>query len=127
MTIEITDVDDAWTWKGNIAKIFIDIMVNEINRGNMDSGTFSTTTWRRMSLKVSSQGERIFNLKQLKQKFNRLRATHHEFFDLLKHTGFGWDVETNMVHALEETWQNYIQVKTTSKVIFFYFQIFGIH
>ena len=127
METKITDVNDVGTWRDNIAKIFIDIMVNEVNRGNMDSGTFSTTTWRRMSLKVNSQGEKIFNLKQLKQKFNRLRATLREFFDLLKHTGFGWDVETNMVHALEETWQNYIQVKTTSKVIFFYFQIFGIH
>ena len=102
-------------------------MVNEVNRGNIDSGIFSTTIWRRMSLKVNSQGGKNFNLKQLKQKLNRLCATHREFFDLLKHTGFGWDVETNMVHALEETWQNYIQVKTTSKVIFFYFQIFGIH
>ncbi|RVW62573.1 hypothetical protein CK203_061606 [Vitis vinifera] len=33
----------------------------------------------------------------------------HEFSDLLKHTGFGRDVETNTVHALEETWKNYIQ------------------
>ena len=44
---------------------------------------------------------------------------HHEFFDLLKHTGFGWDAETNTVHALEETWQNYIQVKITFKLITF--------
>ena len=103
METKITDVNDVGTWRDNIAKIFIDIMVNEVNRGNMDSGTFSTTTWRRMSLKVNSQGEKIFNLKQLKQKFNRLRATLREFFDLLKHTRFGWDAETNMVHDLEET------------------------
>ena len=44
---------------------------------------------------------------------------HHEFPNLLKHTRFGWDVETNIVHVLEETWQNYIQVKTTSKLIIF--------
>ncbi|KAL6331654.1 hypothetical protein AAG906_011595 [Vitis piasezkii] len=24
---------------------------------------------------------------------------HHEFSDLLKHTGFGWDAETNTMHA----------------------------
>ena len=115
MTIEITDVEDARTWKGNIEKIFIDIMVNEVNKGNMDS----TNTWRRILLEVNSQGKINFNLKQLKQKFNRLRAMHREFSDLLKHARFGWNAETNMMHALKETWQNYIWVKTTFKLITF--------
>ena len=103
MTTEITDVEDARTWRGNIEKIFIDIMVNEVNKGNMDSDTFSTNTCRWILLEVKSQGKINFNLKQLKQKFNRLRVMHLEFSDLLKHTRFGWDAETNTVHALEET------------------------
>ncbi|RVW24930.1 hypothetical protein CK203_079546 [Vitis vinifera] len=77
MTIEITDVEDARTWKGNIEKILIDIM--------------------------------------LKQKFNRLRAMHREFSNLLKHIGFGWDAKTNTVDALEETWQNYIRAHPNAK------------
>ena len=44
---------------------------------------------------------------------------HREFSDLLKHARFGWNAETNMVHALKETWQNYIWVKTTFKLITF--------
>ena len=111
MTIEITDVEDARTWKGNIEKILIDIMVNEVNKGNMHSGIFSTNTRRRILFEVNSQGKRNFNLMQLKQKFNRLRAMHREFSNLLKHIGFGWDAKTNTVDALEETWQNYIRVK----------------
>ena len=59
METKITDVNDVGTWRDNIAKIFIDIMVNEVNRGNMDSGTFSTTTWKRMSLVVNSEGKKI--------------------------------------------------------------------
>ncbi|WKA07021.1 hypothetical protein VitviT2T_024891 [Vitis vinifera] len=51
MTIEIIDVEDAGIWRGNIEKIFIDIM----------------------------------------------------------------DVETNTVHALEETWQNYIRAHPNAK------------
>ncbi|KAL6336235.1 hypothetical protein AAG906_011117 [Vitis piasezkii] len=54
MTTEIIDVEDAGTWRGNIEKIFIDIMVNEVNKGNMDSGTFSTNTWRRILLEVNT-------------------------------------------------------------------------
>ena len=77
MTTEIANVEDAGTWRGNIEKIIIDIMVNEVNKGNMDSGTFSTNTWRRILLKVNSQGKFFFNLKQLKQKFNKLCAMYH--------------------------------------------------
>ncbi|RVW62985.1 hypothetical protein CK203_059293 [Vitis vinifera] len=36
MTIEIIDVEDAGTWRGNIEKIIIDIMVNEVNKRKPD-------------------------------------------------------------------------------------------
>ena len=77
-------------------------MVNEINKGNMDSGTFSTNAWRRILLEVNSQGKRNFNLKQLKQKFNRLNEMHHELSDLLNHTRFTWDAKTNTMHTSDE-------------------------
>ena len=48
MEIEITNDEDVRTWRGNIKKILIDIMVNEVSKGNMDSGTFGTNTWRKM-------------------------------------------------------------------------------
>ena len=44
MTTKMTNVEDAGTWRGKIEKIFIDIMLNKVNKGNMDSGTFSTNT-----------------------------------------------------------------------------------
>ena len=89
MTTKMTNVEDAGMWRGKIKKIFIDIMLNEVNKGNMDSGTFSTNTWRRILLDVNSQGKINSNLNQLKQKFDKLCAMHHEFYDLLKHTRFG--------------------------------------
>ena len=42
MVIEIIDIENVGMWRGNIENIFIDIMTNEINKGNMDSNTFST-------------------------------------------------------------------------------------
>ena len=34
MIVKIIGVENAKTWKGNIEKIFFNIMVNEINEGN---------------------------------------------------------------------------------------------
>ena len=76
----------------------------------MENGTFNSQTWKKILNEMNVGAKRNFNLKQLKQKFHRLRAKYCEFSDLLKHTGFVWDVESNMVHALEETWKNYIRV-----------------
>ena len=63
MTIEVTDVEDAGMWRGNIKKIFIGIMLNEVNKANMDGGSFGTNTWMRILLEVNSQRKRNFNLK----------------------------------------------------------------
>ena len=63
MTTEITNIEDIGMWRGNIEKIFINIMLNEANIGNMDSDTFSTNIWRRILLEVNSQRKKKFNLK----------------------------------------------------------------
>ena len=75
-----------------------------------------------MLLEVNCLGKRNLNLKYFKQKFNGLHATHYEFFDLLKHIGIGWDVETNVIHALKGTWKKLHSIKKTSKLVIFYFK-----
>ena len=59
MTTEITNIEDIGMWRGNIEKIFINIMLNEANIGNMDSDTFSTNIWRRILLEINSQRKKI--------------------------------------------------------------------
>ncbi|KAL0003888.1 hypothetical protein SO802_011449 [Lithocarpus litseifolius] len=57
-----------------------------------------------------------FTMTQLKGKFNRMRLLHHEFSTLINRTGFGWDIETNSVHALEESWKNYCWAHPKAKI-----------
>ena len=54
MTIEIVDVENGGMWRGNIEKIFIDIMVVEADKDNLENGTFSSHTWKKMLFKVNS-------------------------------------------------------------------------
>lgn len=54
MTIEIVDVENGGMWRGNIEKIFIDIMVVEADKDNLDNDTFSSHTWKKMLFKVNS-------------------------------------------------------------------------
>ena len=106
-SIEVNDADDASVWSSTIEKKFIDIMVEEVNKGNMKNGVFIKKAWTKIQEDLKRKSNRNYSMKQIKQKFNRLRIKHHEFTELLKQTGFDWDTETNIVHATEETWQNY--------------------
>lgn len=97
-------------WPRHVVKFFIDIMIEEVIQGNMNNGVFSLKVWKTMLEKLNGKSGRSFNLIQIKQKINNLRAKHREFSLLLQHTGFSWDVETNTVTADEEVWKSYISV-----------------
>ncbi|KAM6542886.1 hypothetical protein CsatB_007333 [Cannabis sativa] len=108
MTTENID-DDTCLWGPTIEKIFIDIMVDEVNKGNMTSGQFSSKTSARILEDLQSKSKRKYVMKQVKQKFHRLRIRYREFSELSKQTGFGWSREKDTVIAPEEVWQNYIR------------------
>lgn len=107
------DKNESKVWPEPIIKTYIEIMVDEVTKGNMQNGVFHPRVWNSMKDKLNSMTNRSFSVKQIKQKFNRLRTKHREFSLLLQHTGFGWDAETNTVTASEEVWQAYIRVYLT--------------
>ena len=102
-----SSIDEDNLWTPQLEKLFIDIMMKEINKGNMTDGQFSSDTWKKMLATLNELGKRSFTMTQFKGKFNRMRLLQHEFSTLINQTGFGWDAKTNTVHALEESWQNY--------------------
>lgn len=104
------DISDSKLWPDFVTKAFIDIMVDEVTKGNMPNGVFHNRTWTSMTTKLSSITNRSFKAGQLKAKMHRLRAMYREFYSLLQNTGFGWNAETNTVTASEEVWRNYIKV-----------------
>ena len=71
---------------------------------------------------LNELGKRSFTMAQFKGKFNRMRLLHREFSTLIIQIGFGWDAETNTVHALEESWKNYCWVNIVEYNTVFYFE-----
>ena len=60
-------------WPPHIEKIFIDIMVDEQQKGNMEHGTFKASTWLSITNALNEQTGKSFCPKQVIQKHNRLR------------------------------------------------------
>uniref|UniRef100_A0A1S2Z176 L10-interacting MYB domain-containing protein-like n=2 Tax=Cicer arietinum TaxID=3827 RepID=A0A1S2Z176_CICAR len=110
MAINVDSLESK-LWPDFVTKAFIDIMVDEVTKGNMPNGVFHARTWNSMTTRLNSITNRSFKMDQLKAKMHRLRAMYREFYSLLQNTGFGWNAETNTVTASEEVWRNYLQNK----------------
>ena len=117
-----SSIDEDNLWTPQLEKLFIDMMLKEINKGNMIDGQFSSDTQKKMLATLNELGKPSFTMTQFKGKFNRMRLLHHEFSTLINQTSFGWDAKTNIVHALEESWQNYCWVNIVEYNIVFYFE-----
>ena len=109
MAQETQDVDDKM-WSPHVEQIFIDIMVDEQQKGNMEHGVFKAKTWLSITKTLNEQIGKSFLPKQVKDKHNRLKQKQRKWGQLLRHTGLGWDRTTQTVTAFEEVWANMIVV-----------------
>ena len=55
-------IDDDNLWTPQLEKLFIDIMLKEINKGNMADGQFSFDTWKKMLAALNELGKRSFTM-----------------------------------------------------------------
>ena len=69
-------------------KNFIDIMVEESTKGNMQNGGFHSRIWNSMTYWLNSITNCSYKKEQLKAKIHRLQALYHEFSLLLQHARF---------------------------------------
>lgn len=106
MANELNDDEEMKLWPPLIEKLFIELMVDEQGKGNMQNGVFYKRTWTKIHSELNVRAKRNFRFKQVKAKFNRLRQRHRIFSQLLQHSGLSWDAETNTVTASNEVWGN---------------------
>ena len=97
-------------WPPHIEQIFIDIVVDEQQKGNMEHSVFKGTTWLSIMKTLNEQTGKSFLPKQVKDKHNRLRQKDRKWGQLLRHTGLEWDETTQTVTASKEVWANVVAV-----------------
>ncbi|XP_023908125.2 uncharacterized protein LOC112019814 [Quercus suber] len=95
-------------WPPHIEQIFIDIMVDEQQKGNMEHGVFKAKAWLSIVKTLNEQTRKSFLPKQVKDKHIRLRQKQRKWGQLLRHTRLGWDETTQTVTASEEVWANMV-------------------
>ena len=72
MATKSVEKDDSKLWSNPLVKGYIYIMVDEVTKSNMRNGIFLPKVWNVILNKLNEVSGRSFNMKQIKQKFNKL-------------------------------------------------------
>ena len=78
MAHESQDVDDKM-WPPYIEQIFIEIMLDEQLKGNMENGVFKMHVWEPITKQLNTQTGKNFLTKKVIQKHNRLKQKQRKW------------------------------------------------
>ena len=105
---------DTVKWSKGELDTFVEILVEEVVKGNKTTSTFNKVGWNNIRTKMETKLGRPYQLKQLRNKMCKLRIEYSAFSKLLGTTGFGWDDEKRIVLTTEEVWETHLNVYTIS-------------
>ena len=105
---EVVEVDGG-IWARQFEELFINLLEEEVKRGNRKTTTLTKQAWNRIREEMRKNG-RDLKPDQLKNKYNSLRQRWKDFSSLLNETGMGYNRETDQLTASEEIWQKLYKV-----------------
>ena len=91
-------------WPFHVEHVFIEIILEEQLKGNMENSVFKGPMWQTIITELNSRTEKAFVSKKVVQKQNKLQLKQRKWSQFLKHTGLGWDESTQTVLGLDEVW-----------------------
>ncbi|KAM5565091.1 L10-interacting MYB domain-containing protein [Rosa sericea] len=114
----VSDQDQSRAkWTTFSTKIFADLLVEQIRKGNRGSGAFSKLAWKIIRDEFNKQTGLNFDKQQLKNHLDVLRKRYNSVKAILNHTGFSWDVDQYTVLADDGVWQEYIEAHPEADII----------
>ncbi|XP_030936760.1 uncharacterized protein LOC115962032 [Quercus lobata] len=113
MAHESQEADDKM-WPPYVEHIFIEIMLEEQLKGNMENDMFKGPMWASITVELNQRTGKNCPSKQVVQKHNRLRLKQRKWSQLLRHTRLGWDKQTQIVTGLDEVWVNVIAISSNT-------------
>lgn len=97
-------------WTASLTKELVDLMVEEIQKGNKANKSFSKKGWKFICDNFRIQTGYWWDNEQLKSRYVVLRKQYINVTLLLEQPDFQWDETTGAIIALDEAWDRYIKV-----------------
>lgn len=105
-------------WTPSLTKTLVDLMVDQIQKGNKSNKTFSKKGWKFICDNFHIQTGYWWDNEQLKSRYIALRKQYISVRLLLNHCDFQWDETSGKITATDEAWVRYIKVVAFTSSIF---------
>ncbi|CAN1237177.1 L10-interacting MYB domain-containing protein [Linum grandiflorum] len=105
MDNDCVEIDGKDVWPEIVELFLIDLMVEEVKKGNRTTTTFSKSGWSNIRKSLNEKfTTKEYADDQLKNKYNQFRQRHRMFKGLINETGMGYTRETGKLEAPDEIW-----------------------
>ncbi|XP_057499756.1 uncharacterized protein LOC130783958 isoform X2 [Actinidia eriantha] len=98
-------------WTPPMDRYFIDLMLEQIRRGNMVDQNFNEQAWSDMVVKFVVEFGSQHDKDGLKSRFEDMRNLFLDMRTLTDQNGFAWDEMQQMITASGDIWDDYIKDK----------------
>ncbi|OWM83064.1 hypothetical protein CDL15_Pgr011746 [Punica granatum] len=90
-------------WSDEMEFVFINIMLEKLRRAH--TTTWKQTTWKEITAKmVNLFLDQQLCLQKVNDKHQRMKTNFTRFSEIVRHTGVGWDADTNTITADQDVW-----------------------
>ncbi|KAI3472998.1 hypothetical protein Pfo_030081 [Paulownia fortunei] len=96
-------------WTPPMDRFLIDLMLEQVHRGNRIGQSFITQAWNAMVESFNSNFNSHHDREVLKNRYKHFRKQYNDVRILLQHSGFSWDEGREMVTAEDNVWDAYIK------------------
>lgn len=97
-------------WTPTMERYFIDLMLEQLHRGNRMGHTFNKQAWTDMLTMFNTKFGSQYDKDVLKSRYTNLWKQFNDVNNLLHQSGFSWDESRQMVVADDFAWNSYIKV-----------------
>ena len=103
---------DRWrtNWTPAMEQYFIDLMLNQVHRGNRMGHTFNKQAWNDMLMMFNAKFGSPDDINILNSRYTNLWKQFNDIRNLLDNEGFSWDNAKQMVIAENNIWDSFIRV-----------------
>ncbi|XP_023514334.1 L10-interacting MYB domain-containing protein isoform X1 [Cucurbita pepo subsp. pepo] len=102
-------------WQPPMDRFFIDLMLEQVQKGNQIDGIFRKHSWAEMIASFNAKFGFNYDVDVLKNRYKTLRRQYNVIKNLLDLDGFLWDETRQMITADDYIWQDYIKAHTDAR------------
>ncbi|XP_042505006.1 uncharacterized protein LOC122081790 isoform X3 [Macadamia integrifolia] len=102
-------------WTPPMDRYFIELMMDQVNRGYKVGNAFRKEAWVQMLALFNVKFGMELDKEALRNRYRKLRMQYNALKTLLDHSGFRWDETRQMVTADDNVWDNYLKARPEAR------------